>query len=211
MTRPRAAGPAADVGRLGTAAAWISAVACLPYLLLKVAWTVDVPVGLTDRSVLHDSGWVAGNAAMALVQLVAVVLVIALVRPWSLRLPTWLLLFPAWVGTGLLFQVTVGSLLSVLVSAASEDSGTALGGIAPWVYVLVYASFGVQGVALAIAFASHVRARWGRLLRRPTREALAVPPGPSWVRIHRERIADLVAVSAVVVGLICVYWAAGGS
>ena len=48
---------AAGVGRLGTAAAWISAVGCLPYLFLKVGWTLDMPVGISDRSLLHSSGW----------------------------------------------------------------------------------------------------------------------------------------------------------
>lgn len=83
MAEVRVGSPAQEVGRLGAVAAWISAAACLPYLFLKVVWTLDIPVGLTDRSVLDSSGWVAGNAAMALVQLVAVGLVLALVRPWS--------------------------------------------------------------------------------------------------------------------------------
>lgn len=46
----------AGVGRLGTAAAWFAAVCCLPHLSLKIAWALDVPVGITDRSVLDDSG-----------------------------------------------------------------------------------------------------------------------------------------------------------
>src|SRR3954447_5895297 len=99
MTDVKLVEPNAGVGRLGTAAAWISAVACLPYLFLKVVWTLDMPIGVTDRSQLHSSESVAGNAVMAVVQLVAVVLVLALVRPWGRRAPTWLVLFPVWVGT----------------------------------------------------------------------------------------------------------------
>lgn len=200
-----------EVGRLGTVAAWISAAACLPYLFLKVMWTLDVPVGITDQSVLHSGGWVAGNAVMALVQLVAVVLVLALARPWSRRVPTWILLLPVWVGTGLLFQIMVGSVVSVLSSAASPDSGTELGGIAPWVYVLVYAAFAVQGVALAVAFACHVRARWGRLLASRTGDLITVPSGRSWSQRHLVQAARVVAVMAVLVALVCSYWAAGGS
>lgn len=203
--------PAAGVGRLGTVAAWVSAAACLPYLFLKVVWTLDMPVGLTDRSVLDSSWWVAGNAVMAVVQLVAVVLVLALVRPWSRRVPPWILLFPVWVGTGLLFQIILGSALTVLSSAGSQDSSTELGGIAAWVYVLVYASFAVQGVALAIAFGCHVRARWGQLLGRRTGDVIAAPSRRSWLRVHLTEIAALVAVMALVVALICAYWAAGGS
>ena len=211
MAEAKVSKPAAGVGRLGKAAAWIAAVSCLPYLFLKVLWTLDLPVGLTDRLVLDSNGWVAGNAVMAVVQLVAVVLVLALVRGGSRRVPTWLLLFPVWVGTGLLFQVVVGSALMALSSTASQDSSVELGGIAPWVYVMVYAAFAVQGVALAIAFGCHVRARWGGLLGRRTGEVIAVPSGRSWAQVHLVEIAELAAVMAVVVALLCAYWAAGGS
>jgi hypothetical protein len=63
------------VGRLGMAAAWISAVCCLPYLVLKVVWTVGLPLGITDRSLLDSNDWVAGNALMALIELSALLLV----------------------------------------------------------------------------------------------------------------------------------------
>jgi hypothetical protein len=201
---------AVEAGLLGTVAAWVSAAACLPYLFLKVAWTLDMPVGLTDRSVLDSSGWVAANAVMAVVQLVAVALVLALVRPWSRKVPTWILLFPVWVGTGLLFPIMVGSALTVLLSTGSQESSTELGGIAPWVYVLVYASFAVQGVALAIAFTCHVRARWGPLLGSRTGDVIAADPGRSWLQVHLAGIAELVAVMAVAVALVCAYWTAGG-
>lgn len=211
MTDVKVMNPTAGVGRLGTTAAWISAAACLPYLFLKVVWTLDMPVGVTDSAQLHSSESVAGNAVMAMVQLVAVVLVLALVRPWGRRVPTWLLLFPVWVGTGLLFQVIVGSAIFGLSSTASRQSATDLGGIAPWVYVVVYASFAVQGVALAIAFAGHVRARWGRMLGERTGDVLAPRAAGSWLSSHLRELAEIVAAMALVVGVVCAYWAAGGS
>ena len=61
MADVKVVSPAAGVGRLGTTAAWISAAACLPYLFLKVVWTLDVPVGVTDRSQLHSSDWWPGT------------------------------------------------------------------------------------------------------------------------------------------------------
>lgn len=203
--------PASGVGRLGTAAAWISAAACLPYLFLKVVWTLDLPVGVTDPSQLHSSESVAGNAVMAVFQLAAVVLVLALVLSWGRRVPAWLLLFPVWIGTGLLFQVVVGSAVLGLSSTASHESGRDLGGIAPWVYVVVYASFAVQGVALAIAFACHVRARWGGMLGERTGDVLAPRADGSWLASHLTELAEIVAVMALAVGFICCYWAAGGS
>ncbi len=203
----------AGVGRLGTAAAWVSAVCCLRYLFLKIVWTLDVPVGITDRSVLDDIGWVAANALMAVVQLVGLLLVLALTRPWSRRVPAWLLLFPVWVGTWLLFTVVVGAVLMGLFSPPSDPSSENLGGFEPWVYVLVYASFAGQGIALAIAFACHVRSRWGRLLGRRTGDVVArrTARARSWPEGHLTGVADAVAAMTAVVAIVFWYWAAGGS
>jgi hypothetical protein len=203
----------AGVGRLGTAAAWISAVCCLPYLFLKVVWTLDVPVGITDRSVLDDTGWVAANALMAVVQLVGLLLVLALTRPWSRRVPAWVLLFPVWVGTGLLFEVVVGAALAGLFSPASDASSEDLGAFEAWVYVLVYASFAGQGIALAIAFACHVRSRWGRLLGQRNGDVVArrTARTRSWPEGHLAGVADVVAAMTGVAALVLCSWAAGGS
>lgn len=207
MVEVRDSTAAPRVCRLGTVAAWVSAVSCLPYLTLKLAWTLDIPLGVS-RAQLHSSGWVAGNAVMAVVQLAAVILVLALVRPWGERLPRWLLLLPVWVGTGLLFQVIVGSALTAVSATASRDSGIETGGIEPWVYVLVYSSFAVQGAGLAIAFACHVRARWGRLLDECSAVALRPATTPSG---HRAEALRLVAWPAIAIAVICLYWAFGGS
>ncbi|HZC52879.1 MAG TPA: hypothetical protein VE441_10320 [Mycobacterium sp.] len=204
----------AGIGRLGTAAAWISAVCCLPYLALKLLWTIDVPVGISDRSVFDESGWAAGNALMAVIQLVGLLLVLALTRPWARRVPAWLLLFPAWVGTGILFQVAVGALLVGLLSPPSQASGsTDFGGIRPWVFVVVYSAFAGQGAALAIAFACHVRARWGWLLGARTSEVLASRTAPPrwWPEHHLAQMAEAAAAMTAVVALVCFYWAVGGS
>ena len=201
------------VGRLGTAAVWIAAACCLPYLMFKVLWTFGLPVGIADESVLDDSGWVAANALMALVQLAAVGLVLALTRPWARRWPAWLLLFPAWVGTGLLLQVVLGAMLTGLFSPPSEDSGMDTGEVEPWVFVVVYAGFAGQGVALAIAFACHVKARWGRLLGVRTGDVLARRTARvrSWPENHLAEIAQTLAVMAAAMAVIFLYWAAGGS
>lgn len=206
---------AAGVGRLGTAAAWISAVGCLPYVFLKVVWTLDMPVGISDRSLLHRSGWVAGNALMAAIELAGLLLVLALTRSWARRAPAWLLLFPVWVGTGLLFEVVVGAVLVGLLSAPSQASGrsTAFGGIQPWVFVMVYSAFAVQGVALAVAFSCYVRTRWGRLLSERTGEVLARRTARvrTWTEDHLAEMAETVAGMAIAVALVFGYWAAGGS
>jgi hypothetical protein len=201
------------VGRLGTVAAWISAACSLPYLFLKVVWTLDIPIGISDRSLLDDGGWVAANALMAAVQVIALVVVLVLVRPVGRRLPAWLLLFPVWVGTGLLFEVAVGAALLGLESTQTNGAATDTGGIEPWVYVLVYAAFAGQGVALAIAFACHVRARWGSLLGRRTGDVVTeIHAGArSWQEEHLPQLAQATATMALVTGAIAAYWAAGGA
>lgn len=215
MTDAKLLERAPRVGRLGTSAAWISAVCCLPYLFLKVVWTVGMPVGISDRSVLDSNGWVAANALMAVVELAGLLLVLALVRPWARKVPPWLLLFPVWVGTGLLFEVVVGAALMGLFSHTSQASsgGTDLGGFQPWVFMVVYSSFAGQGIALAIAFACHVRARWGWLLGERTGEVVARRTSRmrSWLETHLAEVAEAVAVMVGAVAVVCGYWAAGGS
>ena len=212
VTDAKAPDRAAGVGRLGTAAAWISAVCCLPYLVLKVVWTAGMPVGITDRSVLGSRGWVAGNALMAAIELAGLLLVLALTRPWARRWPAWLLFFPVWVGTGLLFRVVVGAALMGLFSRPSQASGS-LGGFQSWVFVMVYAGFAGQGATLAIAFACYVRARWGRLLGERTGEVVArrTARARSWPENHLAEMAEVLAGMAVAVAAVFCYWAAGGS
>jgi hypothetical protein len=213
MTDAEVPDRAAGVGRLGTAAAWISAACCLPYLVLKVVWTAGLPVGITDRSVLHGHGWAAANALMAAIELAGLLLVLALTRPWARRVPAWLLLFPVWAGTGLLFRVAVGAALAGLFSLSSHASGGSTGGIQPWVFMMVYASFAGQGAALAIAFACYVRARWGPLLGERTGQVVAkrTARARSWAEHHLPEMAVAVAGLAVVVATVFCYWAAGGS
>lgn len=208
-TKPPA--QAEGVGRLGTVAAWISAVCCLPYLVLKVVSALGMPVGVTDRSLLHSSGWVAENAVMAVIQLAGLLLVLTLTRPWARRLPAWLLLFPAWVGTGLLFPVVVGTVVRLF--SPPQASGGDVDGLQPWVFVMVYSGFTAQGIALAIAFACHVRAHWGRLLGDRTGQVLArrAARDRSWPDQHLRQIAQAVAALAAVPAVAYSYWAAGGS
>ncbi len=203
---------AAGIGRLGTSAAWLSGLCCLPYLILKVLWSLGVPVGITDPAVLESDAWVAANAVMAVIQLTGLALVVALTRPWALRAPAWLLLLPAWVGTGILFQVVVGVLAGL--SSPSHQSGVSTGGYQPWVFAVVYAGFAGQGVALSVAFGCYVRARWGRLLDQRTGDVVArlrAADEGSWLESHVTEIAQVLAGVALALAGVAWYWAAGGS
>ncbi len=194
--------------RTGTTAAWASAACCLPYLLIKVMWAVGVPVGITDRSMLDDPGWMAANAFMAVVELVGVGLVVAITRPWAMRVPAWLVLFPAWMGTGLLFPIAVFAVLAGLTAASGGATGGTGDGLRPWVFVLIYTGFTGQGVALAVAFGCYVRARWGRSLAARTGDVLARLRPRRRATIAGPAIAAA-ALAAVVTGMYG-YWAAGG-
>jgi hypothetical protein len=125
--------------------------------------------------------------------------------------PAWLVLFPVWVGTGLLFQIVLGVALVGLFSGLSNASSGS--GIETWVFVMVYSGFAGQGAALAIAFTCHVRARWGHVLGERTGEVVARRTARvrSWPENHLAGTAEAVAGMAVAVALVFGYWAAGGS
>lgn len=196
---------------LVTTAVWVSVVCCFPYLFFKVVWTVGIPVGVTDASVLDSGEWVAANALMAVLQLAGLALVLTLARPWAARLPAWVVLLPAWVGTGLLFQVVAGVLLGPL-AAGGSNAGAGTGGFAPWVFTVVYAGFAGQAAALAVVFGCHVQARWGQLVGQRTDTVLArAARGQWWPQRHLAGLAQAVAAMAVVMVLLFGYWALGGS
>ena len=187
-------GTRAKPGRLGTAAAWISAIFCLPYLVLKVVWAFGVPLGIADRSVLDSDGWVAANALMAAIELAGLLVVLALIRPWSHRLPAWLLLFPVWVGPD--FSSKSSAPRWSACSPPSRGWEARPRGV-PTVGVRddVFGLRG-QGIALAIAFACHVRGRWGGLLSTRTDEVLRGTPtgGVQWrPEVHLTKAAEAVA------------------
>ena len=194
--------------RTGTIAAWASAACCLPYLLIKVMWAAGVPVGITDRSMLDDPGWMVANAFMAVVELVGVGLVVAITRPWAMRLPAWLVLFPAWMGTGLLLPIAVFAVLAGLTAASGGEIGGNGDGLRPWVFVLVYTGFTGQGVSLAVAFGCYVRARWGRPLAACTGDVLA-RLRPRYRAAIAGPAITAATLAAVVTGVYG-YWAAGG-
>ncbi|WP_433781412.1 hypothetical protein ACQPX6_16860 [Actinomycetospora sp. CA-101289] len=86
-------------------------VACLPYLALKIAWLTGHPTGASDPAaalVLLERAHMAGNAVSTLLELVAVVAVVALTSDRARQLLAAVVLAPMWVGTGLLVPVGLG-------------------------------------------------------------------------------------------------------
>lgn len=135
----------------------------LPYLGLKVLWLSGSRVGLLDPDFAHSAVMNVANTLTMLLDAVAVAMALAFVTTWGRRLPARLLLFPMWVGTGLLAPILVILPLQLVLGTPSSGAGEAAP-IADWVYALVYASFAWQGLFLLIGFVLYARSRWPEVL-----------------------------------------------
>ena len=130
---------------------WAAAVGTLPYLVLKLIWLGGGSVGMVSPSAVEGATMVAGNAITVIADVLLVVVVVALTRPWGRRLPAWMLLLTGWAGTGLLVPIALTILPTVVITAVVGGS-IGDGSMADWVGPLVYGSFAWQGGMLAIAF-----------------------------------------------------------
>ncbi|MEO3846845.1 hypothetical protein ABGB09_04175 [Streptomyces sp. B8F3] len=197
--------PAARLLRL------VAAVACLPYLSLKIAWIAGSTVGIPAGSeLLEQRGTMAAvNSLTVLMDAAVIVLAFALTRPWGRRIPAWLVALPLWVATGLLAPIVVGFPLQTVVSLFGGGSAAA-GGDEPflheWVFTVVYVGFGVQALALGGLFALYVRDRWGHLLRGGIGDLPPSPTAPA-----QRVLAVLAAVVALTVAGVHLSWALGST
>ncbi|MFF7458056.1 hypothetical protein [Kitasatospora sp. NPDC008115] len=196
------------VGRVRTAAASVAVAATVPYLTLKLLWLTGHPVGAGDAEAMDDL-WLVNLLTFGM-DVVAVVLALAFVRPWGRRAPAGLLAFPMWVATGLLGTILVAMplfLLSALVLGPEQQTTQADDGPSGWVFTLVYSGFAVQGLALITGFLLYARERWGGLLHRDRIGDL--PHSPTLTT--QRALAGVAALLAVGVAAARLYWALGGS
>ncbi|MFB7087639.1 hypothetical protein [Streptomyces sp. NPDC056296] len=191
----------------------VAVLACLPYLALKVAWIAGSRVGIPEGSVLldHRVTMVLANGLTLLLDSCLIVLALMLTRPWGLRVPAWPLAFPVWVAGGLLAPIMAGFPLQLLTRAFGGDTATASGTgrdafLHPWVFVVVYTGFIVQGLALGALFVLYARDRWGHLWRGRVWE---LPTGV--VRAPYQAVALAAAVLASFPLAVRLYWACGGT
>ncbi|MEV7405395.1 hypothetical protein AB0N93_34005 [Streptomyces sp. NPDC091267] len=187
--------------RVGRTAAYGAALALSPYLLIKVSWVVGSLVGvLPIGNGFSLAGWVVLNIVTVGMAVIGIALALALVRPWGMRIPGPLVAFCSWVGSGFLVSVLPFILLSALLSAGSDSQGSGSDDAAMpvWEGVLVQFSFLGMGLGLALAVPAYLRRRWpDAFLGRVGDGPRTAPP---WA-----------AVVGAVVGLIWLYWAAGGT
>jgi hypothetical protein len=187
--------------------------ACMPYLALKIAWVSGSRIGIPDGSSLleHHTAMVVGNAASVLLDSMVVVLALLLTQSWGRRVPGWLLILPAWAGTGLLSPIVVGYPLQLTArllagTAASSSGPAARPFLDEWVFTVVYTGFIVQALALGALFVLYARARWGHLWR--GRIAGLAEQGPSGA----QRATALMSSAVVLVPLTThLLWATGST
>ncbi|WKX70356.1 hypothetical protein [Streptomyces sp. XD-27] len=189
--------------RVGRCAAYGAALALSPYLLIKVSWVVGSLLGVTPIGEgFNQAGWVLLNTVTIGMAGIGIALALALVRPWGMRIPGWLVAFCAWTGSGFLVSVLPYAVLSTLLDSARGGSGGGGGGdeaaMPGWEAALVQFSFVGMGLGLAVALPSYLRRRW---------------PDAFTGRLGDDTRASApwAAVVAAVVGLVWLYWAAGGT
>ncbi|RKN43837.1 hypothetical protein [Streptomyces hoynatensis] len=190
--------------RVGRGAAYAAALVLLPYLLIKVSWVAGALLGvLPTGSGLGLGEWVALNAATVGMAATGVVLALALVRPWGLRIPAVPLLFCGWVGAGFLVAMLPYAVLSSLLwpsGGSAEESGASAPG---WEEALIQTSFVGTGLCLAVALPAYLRRRWPRALGGRLGDGAVTTAGA----VGRRWVFAL----GLALGVGWLYWAAGGT
>ncbi|WP_228694829.1 hypothetical protein [Amycolatopsis japonica] len=129
----------------------------LPYLTLKASWVTGGSLGLRDPSFVDSDLMLLANLATGGMDVVAVVLALAFTYSWGRRIPAPLVLFPIWIGTGLLAPIVLD--LPVIVADLSTAQLAEMP-LENWVWAVVYGGFAWQGILLLTAFVLYARDRW---------------------------------------------------
>ncbi|MET9886788.1 hypothetical protein ABZZ20_27335 [Streptomyces sp. NPDC006430] len=203
--QPSAPGPGTARRVLGA----VAVAATVPYLGLKAAWLAGSHIGIPADSVLLKSGpfLVVANSVTLAMDATVILLVLALTRPWGLRIPAWLLTVPVFTATGLLTPILTAFPAQILVKAMGMGVDETVRAaqepfLDPWVFTVVYTGFTIQGLALAGLFVPYARERWGRCWQGVLGARLPSPTGV---------VAGAAAAVGAAVGAMHLYWAFGGT
>jgi hypothetical protein len=191
------------VGRARLAVGWGAVAACGPYLSLKILWLAGSDIGTigTGAAVMLDTKHVVGNILTVGMDLVAIVVALAFTYEWGQRLPSWLVLGPIWIGTGLLAPIALGLPLGMVVQGFAGGSPTASdNGLEGWVYGIIYGGFTLQAILLVTAFVLYTRVRWPEVFRLRIKDFR----GPSPVQ---QRVIVVSAIVATGYGVLSLVWA----
>lgn len=197
----------AGTGLAPRVAAFVAALATLPYLTLKVAWVSGATLGMTDPVRLGMPVYRVGNALTVLMDAAVIGLAAALAFPTRVPLPRWAVPVAGWLATGFLVPLPLLA-VTVLISAGAETEAGS--GLRSWVWAVVYGGFLVQGVALLTAFALRVWPWRQVLARRRTRRlacawsVTAVLTASSLLQTMEQAVRGTVCVIALCAGLAAV-------
>ncbi|MFE5804509.1 hypothetical protein [Streptomyces sp. NPDC056491] len=187
----------------------VAVVATVPYVGLKAAWLAGSNLGIPEGSVLREPGpfFTVANSVTLAMDACVILLVLVLTRPWGIRVPAWLLTVPVFVATGLLTPIVVAYPGQLLLRALGFGPDPVVEAarvpfLDPWVFVVVYTGFIVQGLALAGLFVPYARERWGRRWQGVTGKRL--PPSTGVV-------AAAAAVGSLAIAAVYGYWTFGGT
>lgn len=180
--------------RIGRYAGYGAALALSPYLVVKVSWVIGSLLGLIPIDEEYSlAGWVLLNTVTVGMAAIGIALALALVRPWGMRIPGWLVAFVAWTGSGFLVSVLPYAVVSFVLEYARGDGGTDMPG---WMGALLQFSFVGMGLGLALALPAYLKRRWPDAFAARPRAGAGAP----WA-----------AAVALVVGAVWMYWALGGT
>ncbi|WP_413106026.1 hypothetical protein [Streptomyces sp. Inha503] len=171
-----------------------------PYVVIKVSWVVGSLLGLAPVGAGFGlAEWVVLNTVTVAMAVIGITLVLALARPWGMRLPGVPLVFCAWVGAGFLVSMlpyaVADSLLSEPDTSGPEGDGDP--GMPGWEAALIQFGFIGMGLGLTLALPAYLRRRWPEAFTRRT--GRSSPLGRAAVAL------------GAAVGLMWLYWAAGGT
>jgi hypothetical protein len=155
----------------------VALVATVPYLVLKVMWLAGSDVGVSGGSTVDEmdsTRFEVGNTVTVVLMLVAAGFVVALTRPSAEKVPATLVLVLGAGATGLLAPIVLGLPVGMVVQSVAEGNPgpSEDAGLQPWVFGVVYSSFGLLALAMGVLLLSHAARRWASLIADPPE-----PPG----------------------------------
>jgi hypothetical protein len=141
--------------RAGELAGYAAALALTPYVAIKVSWVAGALLGVlpTGRG-LSLLEWVVINTITAAMATAAIVVALALVRPWGLRIPARLVVAGSWLGAGFLVPLLPYTVAGLV---AGPDAGDEMPG---WEAMLIQSGFVGMGTGLVLALPAYARRRW---------------------------------------------------
>ncbi|MED3997469.1 hypothetical protein P4647_23000 [Peribacillus frigoritolerans] len=180
-----------------------AAIAVMPYLLIKIAWTFGL---FMPTEQMGDPSWRTANAVTMVLAAVGILLALAFSMTWGERLPAWLVALPVWVGTGLLIPML---LLAPVLGPAAMIRDQQAGAANVWVYEQIFVMVSLVGVGICLPFAlaGYAKARWPEAFADPI--DIELLPGNSQ-KLHIT-LARLVAAGCILLGFIKLFWAVGGT